>query len=71
MLFAKYGGIYQTYLRKDFRDDLLNAFEAETDPSPTPLKKGNSISLFPFVFYFIKISNLISLYKSNTAFSFF
>ena len=67
MLFAKYGGIYQIYLRKDFRDDLLNAFEAETDPSPTPLKKGNS-TLFPF--FLIQFPNPISLYKSNTAFSF-
>lgn len=32
IFYAKYGTIYETYLRTGFKDDFLNAFEEENDP---------------------------------------
>lgn len=58
MLYAKYGDIYQTYLRTGFKDDLLNAFEAETDPAIITVFNNQVFGMEPMTFKELVILNL-------------
>jgi hypothetical protein len=58
MLYAKYGAIYQTYLRTGFKDDLLNAFEAETDPAILTVFNNQVFGMEPMTFKELIIINL-------------
>lgn len=58
MLYAKYGAIYQTYLRTGFKDDLLSAFEAETDPSILTVFNNQVFSMEPMTVKELIILNL-------------
>jgi len=58
MLYAKYGAIYQTYLRTGFKDDLLNAFEAETDPAILNVFSNQVFGMEPMTFKELIILNL-------------
>ena len=58
MLYAKYGAIYQTYLRTGFKDDLLNAFEAETDPAILTVFNNQVFGMEPMTVKELIIINL-------------
>jgi len=58
MLYAKYGAIYQTYLRTGFKDDLLNAFESETDPAILTVFNNQVFGMEPMTFKELIILNL-------------
>lgn len=58
MLYAKYGAIYQTYLRTGFKDDLLNAFEAETDPAILTVFSNQVFGMEPMTVKELIIINL-------------
>jgi len=58
MLYAKYGDIYQTYLRPGFKDDLLNAFEAETDPAILNVFNNQVFGMEPMTLKELIIINL-------------
>lgn len=58
MLYAKYGDIYQTYLRTGFKDDMLNALEAETDPAILTVFNNQVFDMKPMTFKELIILNL-------------
>lgn len=58
MLYAKYDAIYQTYLRTGFKYELLNAFEAETDPTILNVFNNQVFGMEPMTLKELIILNL-------------
>jgi len=58
MLYLKYGTIYQAYLRTGYKDDLVNAFDMETDESILAIFQNEVYGLEPMTVKELIILNL-------------
>lgn len=58
ILYARYGVIYQAYLRTGYKDDLVNAFESETDESILTIFNNEVFGMEPMTVKELIIMNL-------------
>ncbi|MTH18279.1 hypothetical protein [Flavobacterium sp. LC2016-01] len=58
MLYAKYGVIYQASLRTGYKDELINAFDSETDPAILPVFNNQVFDMEPSTVKELIILNL-------------